>query len=105
MSAAERIAAYQSAVEHPYHVRAYRDWSDHDGIAVGFQSLAEAVAFAASRPEPLIDLVSRFGYGPGGWLYRDNPAVIQSRRLIAHPAMTGPQYGFVPVDDFPQVEP
>lgn len=52
-------AAYRSAVAHPYHVSAYRDWSSAAPVTVGFQTEAEARAFAASRPEPIIDLVER----------------------------------------------
>ena len=54
-----RTAAYRSAVAHPFHVSTYTGWSDHEPTVVGFQTEAEARAYAAGRPEPLIDLVKR----------------------------------------------
>lgn len=91
---AERIAAYESAVAHPFHVHAYTDWADHDGTHVGFQTEAEARSFASMRPEPLIDLVQRESgrVRPGG-------DVIASRRLVPHPLAHDRM--FVPHDDFP----
>lgn len=87
----DRIRAYESAVAHPYHVSAYRDWSVGNGVTVGFQTEAEARSFAAGRPEPLIDLARR---GEG---------VIAVRRLQPHPLMRSTR-GWAPRDDFPQVE-
>lgn len=98
MTERERIAAIKSAIEHPFHVRAFRAWSDHEGIAVGFQTEAEARAFAAGRPEPLIDLVARFVPGVSG----PNPHVIGVRRLQPHP--DEPILAIRGRDDFPQVE-
>lgn len=68
-----RMAAYAAAVAHPYHVSTFPDWRAHNGVAVGFQSEAEARRFASLRPENLIDLVAK---GRG---------VIAARRLIPHP--------------------
>ena len=83
----QQSPAYRSAVAHPFHVSLYADWSDHDGLTVGFQTEEEARSFAASRPEPLIDLVRRDG------------GVIAQRRLIA----LSTRY-VDPIDDFPQIE-
>lgn len=81
-----RTPAYRSAIAHPYHVSTFADWSiDADGVTVGFLTEHDARAFAASRPEPLIDLVRR------------NDGMIAQRRMLAHSEGT-----FVPRDDFPQ---
>lgn len=65
--------AYRSAVAHPYHVSTYRGWADHHPLVVGFQTEDEARAYAAGRPEPLIDLVQR------------DCGVIAARRMLRHP--------------------
>ena len=83
----QQSPAYRSAVAHPYHVSLYAGWADHVGLTVGFQTEEEARSFAASRPEPLIDLVRRDG------------GVIAQRRLIA----LSTRY-VDPIDDFPQIE-
>ena len=78
--------------QYPYHVSLYADWSD-DGLTVGFQTEEEARSFAASRPEPLIDLVKR------------DHGVIAQRRMVAHPtwAGTGRSRVFRAIDAFPQI--
>lgn len=80
--------ARASARQHPFFVDLYDDWSDHDPVTVGFQSIQDARRFAASRPEPIIDLVRR---GTG---------VRAVRRMIPHPAAAIGT--FVERDDFPQ---
>ncbi len=85
-----RTAAYRSAVAHPYHVHLYRDWSDHSPVVVGFQTEAEARAFAVSRPEPIIDMVQR------------DCGMVAARRMFVHPAT--PTAVFTPSDDFPQTD-
>ena len=90
----QQSPAYRSAVAHPFHVSLYAGWSDHDGLTVGFQTEEEARSFAASRPEPLVDLVRRDG------------GVIAQRRMVAHPtwAGTGRSRVFRAIDAFPQIE-
>jgi hypothetical protein len=88
--------AYRSAVAHPYHVSTYQSWADHDPFVVGFQTEAEARAYAAGRPEPLIDLVqrdvgviaARRAFGAHTFTYRDDfpPMCWQS------PCPTDPAY-------------
>ena len=89
----QQSPAYRSAVAHPYHVSLYAGWADHVGLTFGFQTEEEARSFAASRPEPLIDLVRR------------DHGVIAARRMVrpmmAPHAMREP---FVGRDDFPQIE-
>lgn len=86
----ERTAAYRSAVAHPFHVSTYTGWADHEPTVVGFQTEAEARAYASGRPEPLIDLITRDGM------------VLAVRRMVrpmlAPHAMREP---FVGRDDFP----
>lgn len=86
-----RTGAYRSAVAHPYHVSTYRDWSAADPTTVvGFQTENEARAYAAGRPEPLIDLVQR------------DCGVIAARRMLR--PMLAPhaeREPFVGRDDFP----
>lgn len=66
--------AYRSAVAHPFHVQCYASWEEHDPtVTVGFQTEEEARSFAASRPEPIIDLARR------------DVGCIAQRRAIAHP--------------------
>ena len=73
-----RTAAYRSAVAHPYFVSAYADWSESTPpVTVGFQTEAEARAFASLRSEPIIDLV------------RKGDGIIAVRRLLDHPMMPG----------------
>lgn len=81
-------AARRLAVTMPYHATLYAGWDDHRGTVVGFQSEDEARAFAASRPEPLIDLC------------RKGDGVIGIRRMVAHPLL--PTDILQLRDDFPQ---
>jgi hypothetical protein len=80
--------AYRSAVAHPFHVSCYRDWSSAAPVTVGFQTEAEARAFASMRPEPIIDLVER-DRGP-----------IAARRMRSHPHPCKPIAAYYR-DDFP----
>lgn len=80
-------AARKSATEHPFYVKAWTSWADHDPLTVGFQAEADARAFAAGRPEPLIDLVKRETYANGRPTGGGN--VIAARRMLAHPGEPG----------------
>jgi hypothetical protein len=80
---------YLSAVAHPWHVSLWADWTG-DPVTVGFRDEQAARAFAASRPEPIVDLVAR------------DRGVIACRRLLAHPL--GPP-GIPAYDDFPEARP
>ena len=81
---------YRSAVAHPFHVALHASWEyGCEPLVVGFQSEDAARAFAASRPEPLVDLVRR-GCG-----------IIASRRLVGHPLNKAIGSRFTPRDDFP----
>lgn len=60
----------------PFLIRAYRGWSDHDGIATRYSTLAAALdgARALSRTDyPLVDL----SFADCG--------MVASRRLVGHP--------------------
>ena len=86
-----RTAAYRSAVAHPFHVSAFADWSEATvPVTVGFQTEAEARAFASMRPEPIIDLA------------RKGDGVIAVRRMIDHPLLPGLASMH---DDFPETRP
>ena len=80
---------YRSAVAHPYYVQLWASWDAAEPVTVGFQSEDDARAFAASRPEPIIDLVRR------------DDGIIAYRRLIAYPGGS-PSPGLH--DDFPPTE-
>lgn len=71
-------AEYRAAVSCPFHVSLYADWHA-DPTTVGFQSEAEARAFASIRPEPLVDLVQRERYHDGR---RWEQGVIAVRRMM-----------------------
>lgn len=93
-----RTGAYRSATSHPFHVHTYTDWKSDPSTVVGFQAEAEARRYAASRPEPIIDLVQR------------DRGVVASRRMLPHPDMlrVGHESYMTdapgPRDDFPQLK-